>query len=562
MHHQCHKLFIEVQDIIQSTPTIPSLPRHKVTSGTWHSPVFQASRFSYIINLLCAFTLEGMTQCRHCGLLPEDIVLGESDGTGDPQQELEELHPRIAQLEILLMHLKSKVVGLKKRINWHSSPILKLPPEVTIEIFEACLPVINWSMEDPTHCYRRIPNATIPLVISGVCNTWRNLAFSTPKLWRSISVQHDDCRSELDVEVLCEWISRSGSTPLSIHMWLSGNETALVDSILGIFADCCERWRDIYFTLPLHLYDIFDSIRGRLPLLTTLCLSLVDDTDMDFQHFSIAPRLRHVEIHRYRPGAMTIAFDQVEKLSLDNVDTTHCWEILNSCPVLSHCTLEHTFSRSHSRALPPLASQVKYLKLGMEGDSKLLESLCLPVMEELRIDTMRNELPHSSLISLMSRSGCSLQRFSLHRCRCGASNLQEFFSAIPSLVELEVTDSTFSDGPIFQTGLPRMGIFQILASTAVLPNLRVIKSVDPNDAADNSMSDLRNMALSRWRNATSSGRRTKGAQLSSVDVTISHWYYVQSQVGINTRVLAQLRQLIGEGLEISIKNRRGTVLLS
>jgi hypothetical protein len=279
----------------------------------------------------------------------------------------------------------------------------------------------------------------------------------------------------------------------------------------------------------------------------------MDDTEWCFQLFSTAPQLRHVKIYRYRPRLMSIAFNQVEKLSLNQVETRHCRDILlRSSPILSHCTFQNMFSRNENLALvlPSLVSQVKFLKLSTDETlalSMFLDSLSLPVVQELQIDTVWFGLPRSSLISLSSRSGCSLHRFALHRCNCSASDLRTFFSAIPSLIELEVNDSRVPDG----------GLCQILdvSEAAVLPNLQTLQLVDPDDV---DIPNLGSMVLSRWRNATPSGSGNKVARLLSVKVTINRRDYVLDQGG---EVLALLQQLkVGEGLKISIRNGNIVIL--
>jgi F-box-like len=505
-----------------------------------------------------------MIQCRHCGLLPGDIVPGDSESnqgtsatTGDLQRELEQLSLQIAQVETLLKNLRSKAVVLKKRINQHSPPILKLPPEVTIEIFEGCLPKMTWFefTADWYFFYETVPNATMPLVIGSVCSTWRNLALSTPKLWSRISLKLDGRNSDLDYEILDEWISRSGRSPLSIHLWIGKDETP-ADDILYMFADCCERWRDIYLALPLHLYDNFDLIHGNLPLLTTLCLDLrVGNAKGGLQQFSIAPRLCDVGLHGYHRGLIDIPFDHVKNLSLSEIDNSLCQEILSCSPVLSHLKMSHL--RHQYRTLPPLVSHIKRLELsaGLGDNPSFLDSFSFPFLQELRICG----LPHSSLISLVSRSGCSLQQFSLINCSFKASDLRAFFSAIPSLVELEVNNSAVSHGELF----PLLDVSENV-SAAVLPNLQVFK-LRFMDWDDVNVSKLGSMVLSRWQNVMSSGNDGSGngvARLSSVEVRRSsdYYYYNPPPVDNNREVPALLQQLIGEGLKISIRDGDSIIL--
>jgi F-box-like len=493
-----------------------------------------------------------MTPCKHCGF-PEDINPGQSNTSGDLRRELEDLDSHITRVETLLRQLRGKAVGLKKTINQHSSPVLQLPPEVIADIFEACLPAITW----PSNVHPRrktVPNATMPFVIGKVCSAWRQLAWLTPKLWSRISLLLEDCTSK-DCELLEEWLLRSGRSPLSIHLTFDKDGAAAGDatrSILHTIADCSERWRDIYFALPASLYEPLNPIRDRLPLLTTLSLftRILDVGERNFQHFSAAPRLRHVEMYGYGREWMNISLDHVTKLSFSVVGIAHCMETLRCFPDLSHCTFKYMFL-GREPLFPTLVSKVnlKYLEFvmnSMELLSMFIDLLDLPVVQELRIDMCRVRLPHSSLISLLSRSGCSLQRLVLAKCFCGAEELRALFGAIgPSLIELEVNNCTISGG----------GILELLdlsknVSATMLPNLQALKLVDQ---AGTDLSDLESMILSRWQNATSSDSRNNMARFSSIaaiwNVTVG------PQAKVDRLVLAQLQQLIGEGMEISIRDR-------
>ncbi|KAJ7612449.1 hypothetical protein DFH06DRAFT_958718, partial [Mycena polygramma] len=54
-------------------------------------------------------------------------------------------------------------------------PLVRLPVEITSKIFLQCLPE------------HRMPNSwTAPMLLLNVCNTWTDIALSTPVLWASI----------------------------------------------------------------------------------------------------------------------------------------------------------------------------------------------------------------------------------------------------------------------------------------------------------------------------------------------------------------------------------------
>ncbi|TDL15260.1 hypothetical protein BD410DRAFT_699396, partial [Rickenella mellea] len=53
-------------------------------------------------------------------------------------------------------------------------PILRMPCEITSEIFEHCLPEDEFPQPSVT---------SAPVLLSRVCSTWRKQAIGTPYLW-------------------------------------------------------------------------------------------------------------------------------------------------------------------------------------------------------------------------------------------------------------------------------------------------------------------------------------------------------------------------------------------
>jgi hypothetical protein len=200
----------------------------------------------------------------------------------------------------------------------------------------------------------------------------------------------------------------------------------------------------------------------------------------------------------------------------------------------------------------PVVSQVKYLEsvaTDMEYFSMFLDSLALPVVQELRIDMRQGRLPRSSLISLVSRSGCSLQRLALTKCFCHAAELLALFLAIPSLAKLEVNDCPISGNVVLQ-----LLDLSMNASATTLPNLQALKLVDQRGT---NLSDLANMVLSRWRHNQSSDSGNRVARLSSITLVFDSCNADVSVLPPNAdpEAIPLLRQLIAKGLEMSILNR-------
>ncbi|KAJ7804092.1 hypothetical protein B0H14DRAFT_3883696 [Mycena olivaceomarginata] len=91
--------------------------------------------------------------------------------------------------------------------------------KLRLEIFFFCLPS---DVVDPNPAHA-------PLLLCAVCQQWRRIALTTPKLWNSI---YFDCdrwaifvpksgaeEAALYVELFRDWIARVRSTPLSLQLY-------------------------------------------------------------------------------------------------------------------------------------------------------------------------------------------------------------------------------------------------------------------------------------------------------------------------------------------------------
>ncbi|KAF8892809.1 hypothetical protein CPB84DRAFT_1630628, partial [Gymnopilus junonius] len=100
------------------------------------------------------------------------------------------------------------------------SPVRGLPDDVLSDIFHHCL---------PSHRNPIIRTSEAPLLLTQICSEWRSLALSSPSLWARlhISFSHDNrglFRTRAmrilsgRVEIIKDWLARSGTYPLSISL--------------------------------------------------------------------------------------------------------------------------------------------------------------------------------------------------------------------------------------------------------------------------------------------------------------------------------------------------------
>ncbi|KAJ6466451.1 hypothetical protein C8R45DRAFT_1021783 [Mycena sanguinolenta] len=90
-------------------------------------------------------------------------------------------------------------------------PALRLPVEITSEIFLHCLPTSyterEWNTANPREA---------PTLLLHVCRIWREIAIGTPALWAKMDLSMDNAHSD---EMARGWLKRAKACPLSVKLY-------------------------------------------------------------------------------------------------------------------------------------------------------------------------------------------------------------------------------------------------------------------------------------------------------------------------------------------------------
>ncbi|KAJ7263133.1 hypothetical protein B0H12DRAFT_1103511 [Mycena haematopus] len=208
----------------------------------------------------------------------------------------------ITALENSLVVLKNERQSVQAQLDAYVYPICTLPNEVVSQIFVLTLP--------PYPSSSPLWGPSSPTLLGQIFQKWRDIAFSTPMLWRAPSfvasrlwtpLQFHRAR-ERGIELFETWIARSGSCPLSIQLKDARSSVIPVD--LDRFSEIivCHLARIEH--LEMSTGDEMDlskpaSMPETMPLLRTLKLgSWSIEDSIPVARFLNAPRLRSVHITR------------------------------------------------------------------------------------------------------------------------------------------------------------------------------------------------------------------------------------------------------------------------
>ncbi|KAJ7709471.1 hypothetical protein B0H17DRAFT_970277, partial [Mycena rosella] len=259
-------------------------------------------------------------------------------------------------------------------------PVLKIPPEITSEVFYQCLPAPHhWNSADP---------GKAPMLLSHVCRAWREIALSTPALWAE--VEFGLVRGRRRAHVLETWLSRAGSIPLSIRLniWdLKQGDTA--SDVFETFARHSYKIQSLNLGIRWRRLQDMEKARYRwsFPLLQVLDLHgdrFQDEPSLEI--FSDCPLLREVSLSAFPASSISLPWQQLTKFTGRLCTVANCLEILCLIPNLRECTFTNCAQDEESPDLPVLShSNLQSLTIEDEGEFinglVMLKFLSLPALQ-------------------------------------------------------------------------------------------------------------------------------------------------------------------------------------
>jgi len=445
----------------------------------------------------------------------------------DPRRHLEDLEADIIRVEKLLAQLVRKRVPLKRKINACFSPVLQLPVEVTSEIFTACFPA--------NAC--EVWGSKTPLDLGKVCSAWRDVAWSVPLLWNTVSLSTLHC-SSIHAEILDEWLSRSGQLPLSIHLKFSFNRKDS-SAVNGIHPPPMLRVMDVVSRASTRLHDVDICIPG------FLC-------DRLSSTFRAAPLLHDVKLRGFHPKTVILPVGQLTRLQLSPTTFEECLDVLGASPQLTHCTFEEILCSDVVNPSPVLAPRLESLEVTSTTHtalSELLDNLLIPAARELAFHVTGNTFPDWSFTSLIARSSCTLHRLSLSGIRTSERVLWGCLEVVPSLVHLNISNVECVTNNTIAVLNPTRDI-RCRDCVPLLPNLQFLEY--SGDLLQLDLGGIADMLEARWRRGTPTTIFEDGAPPIRMAQLLSVQFDTRTFDGRDLDARRRLRELFEEGMKIVI----------
>ncbi|KAJ7804398.1 hypothetical protein B0H14DRAFT_2612326 [Mycena olivaceomarginata] len=218
------------------------------------------------------------------------------------------------------------------RLDAYKYPVLTLPNEIVAEIFIRVLPV-----------YPRCPPLTgilSPISLTHICRLWREIAISTPVLWRAVALGYDvEVSSQPQAHIIDLWLERSGSCLLSINFDIDSDEWVEASKALSTVTAHHSRWEYLKLVYENDASGLL-AIKGSMPTLCHLHLELVEANPVSFRE---VPLLRSGVLDDIAASSIVLPWAQLTSLALRRISLHGCAPILKQTPNLVHCDLQLFF---------------------------------------------------------------------------------------------------------------------------------------------------------------------------------------------------------------------------
>ncbi|KAF9005018.1 hypothetical protein BDQ17DRAFT_371811 [Cyathus striatus] len=343
------------------------------------------------------------TSDNHLKVIPLETEHATSDAL---ESYLHRVKNEITRVEQLAGQLHQEASRLKAHINEISSSVSHLPVEILSEIFTYAAPYDARPEIDTK------PQLLSPFFLGAVCKRWREIAWTTPTIWTNVSVFLSRAsRYPIQVELLQDWLKRSGGLPLTIKLvwnarypfadenWTSAmTERDDPKPIIDLLLTYASRWEVIDFFLAISWYHHFENCGFQCPLLKSAALRRRDWpneqvwTSLDI--LAGSPKLRELQLANFRSSDLSLApwssLDTLVVFGNTVADTGYILSEASNVQDICLCDIDGDVTSGANQetdiTLPKLDSLTITDSSG-PALRQLIDRLSLPKIEDLHIST-------------------------------------------------------------------------------------------------------------------------------------------------------------------------------
>ncbi|KDR86092.1 hypothetical protein GALMADRAFT_150404 [Galerina marginata CBS 339.88] len=382
---------------------------------------------------------------------------------------MKELEAQISDTRNALEALVARHRELQSEANRSHIPIVLRVPEIASAIFQLCLPdgLLEATFAD------RFPLAA-PLTLGAVCRSWRQIAWSTPRLWSTISILLNPHKYPACSGLVKQWLARSGHLPLSVYMGTdldndiptATDQVGMFHHLFDIINEYSGRWFYLNLEVPGWMISHFVGNLGGATTLHTLKLQRdhYPQTDGQFKLMAAKPAPSNLELCDFRLKDIEIEWGHITHVAAYSLNLEECIELMRRAPKLLQCRFgdvrrqEDYFTMPNNSVIIPDLQILEFEAVHSEVNL-FFDHLILPSLQHFAVDMDGERLPSESLASLLKRSACSLKHLAIYKTSFDDTQINELLRATPSLRRLEMI-------PDHEQNYNGDSLFHLLATTS------------------------------------------------------------------------------------------------
>ena len=294
---------------------------------------------------------------------------------------------------------------------------------------------------------------TTPLTLGAITQRWRDIAWSTPRLWTTLFFSSGYRQSSLAarIQLAEEWLHRSGTLPLSIWIHVlppsvEEQHRQLYYALVEALNQHCSQWHVLDLKMPR-------DVLSRLSMSESGCssprikeLTLASDTHGEISFPSLS-RLKPARVvcHRIQLTHGSLTWSSVTHCSIAFLKADRILELLRAAPCLSQCQFESVQRRDIRRGREEVEhvthSHLESLRINFsyhEAETYVLNNMTLPALKHLDIRAVVCDFHVEPLISLLTRSSCRLRSLTIQEHDYLDEELVSVLQVLPSLEILHI----------------------------------------------------------------------------------------------------------------------------
>jgi hypothetical protein len=341
----------------------------------------------------------------------------------DSQHSAQVLSPELSQIRC----------SLARKINLHHDPFFHhLPFELASRVFIFCVEdVMEQTFSDPTESPFPTLALKSPLHLGKVCWAWRHIAWATPQLWKTMNLLVPNTPPMSTVDLVRQWLTRSGQQPLSISLMFQNFPEKFQDvhesisSLFCVIRYYSYRWRRMQLVIPETYMDGLLRGTDSLPLLETLKVHPIFQPMHSVRiRLGNTPLLRKVEFEDLYLQSIFLEWTNLTFVSFTCVLLDELFQILRLAPGMTEFKLIGMSDDSGDYPMPVeifthQSLRTLYVRPEEGRFSAVLDPFfskaSFPSLVDFTYDSSlsNDQFPVDGLLSLFDHSQCSITHFAL-----------------------------------------------------------------------------------------------------------------------------------------------------